>query len=135
MGKSSYELAIRDRLQGKPHLQPVFSSVYFIPERLREYDADLFVVRNSKKQRFEVHSLANIGDTYGLTVPYPELDARTITLVQKNNLAAHGRTIFREIDQHNERLARSLERARQNELRALAEEVKPAFAKVAWEGV
>jgi len=135
MGKLAYERQINERLRGKHHLRPLFTSTYFIPERLSEYDPNLFVVFNTKKQRYEVHSLANKGDTFGFVVPLNELDYRTLYLARKNNLRTRGKQIFREIDEANEKLERSNARQRDNEIRAIAEELKPVFAKVAWEGV
>lgn len=123
---------IYDRLQGKPHLIPVFTNVYRIPERLKELDENFFVVFNTKKQMFEIHSLANKGDTYGITIPLQELDARVFPIVRRANLRVRGKEIFREIDRHNERLKKSNERRNRDEIRALAGEVKSAFAKMAW---
>lgn len=134
MNKSEYRQQIYDRLSRKHHLIPIFSSVTHIPERLREYDENLFVVFNTKKQHFEVHSLANQGDTFGLTIPLNELDARTLYLVRKNNLRTRGKEIFREIDEHNERLEKANQNRRKDEIRDVAEKVHPAFKKLGWEG-
>ena len=134
MGQQSYEERIRERLKGKHHLIPIFSSVTHIPERLREYDENLFIVLNTKKQWYEVHSLANQGDTFGLIVPLNQLDARTLYLVRKNNLRTRGQEIFKEIDLENEKLEKSNERRRRDEIRAVGEEVYPAFRKLGWEG-
>jgi hypothetical protein len=134
MGHLAYKEQIRDRLKGKHHLIPVFTSVFAIPERLKEYDENLFVVFNTKKQHFEVHSLANQGDTFGLTIPLNELDARTLYLVRKNNLRTRGKEIFREIDEHNERLEKANQNRRKDEIRDVAEKVHPAFKKLGWEG-
>ena len=134
MNKSEYRQQIYDRLSRKHHLIPIFSSVTHIPERLREYDENLFVVLNTRKQCYEVHSLANKGDTFCLMIPLGELDARTLYLVRKNNLHTRGKEIFKEIDKHNERLERSNERRRRDEIRAAGEEMYPAFRKLGWEG-
>ena len=126
---------IRDRLKEKPHLIPVFSSVYSIPERLQEYDRSMFVVWNIIEQRYEIHCLDHIGDTFGMTVPFFELDARAIRRVMRSDLRTRGRDIFREIDEENERLEHSQERVRRNEINAAAREMAPYFRKMAWEGV
>mgnify|MGYP001269110300 FL=1 len=134
MGRLAYEESIRERLRGKPHLIPVFSNVFDIPERLREYGENLFVVFNTKKQYFEIHSLANIGNTFCFTVPLGELDARTLYLVRKNNLKTRGKEIFREIDEYNERLEKANQNRRKDEIRDVAEKVHPAYKKLGWEG-
>ncbi len=135
MGKLSYETQIYDRLQGKPYLRPVFTSTHEIPERLRAYDPQLFVVLNIKTNRFEIHSLANVGNTFCLAVGMDELDARLLHTVRKCNLKTRGPEIFREIDYENEKLEKSIERKRQNDLMGVAEEMHPYFRDLAWEGV
>ena len=51
--KHRRHLDIADRMRGKPHLVVQESSLFHIPERLAEYDSDLFVVRNKKNHRYE----------------------------------------------------------------------------------
>lgn len=87
----------------KPNLTPVTTNVYLIPERLREIDPEYFVVRNHEKQTFEIHHRGQAHTTYCLTVPYDELDARTLTLVQKTSVS-HLDTLVAEIDRHNQKL-------------------------------
>lgn len=127
-----YKDKIRQRLRGKPHLLPLYSNVYHIPERLRSYDDSIFVVFNTKKQRYEVHCLSNYGDTFAFLTPFKELDARTITFYHKTNLRTRGRKIFDEMEEHNEELRRRNERAKSNEQEAIAkDEVYPRLKKVA----
>ncbi len=129
-----YKEEIKHRLIDKPHLIPVFTNVYHIPERLRAYDSNLFVVFNTLKQWHEVHTLANKDrDTFGLCIPYSELDARAEYLVRRNNIRVRGKEIFREMDEHNEKLERSIERAKKNEREAVARDIRPVIKKLAWE--
>jgi len=124
--------AIEDRLKGKPHLIPMYTHVYNIPERLRQNDPNLFVVYNSKTGRFEVHSLANIGNSLSLNVPFRELDARTEEFVKKYDLKRHGRKIFREIDERNEEVSRRARKQRSNDIRGLADELHKPVRRLAW---
>lgn len=55
--------------------------LYDITGRLKEIDRGYFIVRNGKKNRFEVHHEGQPQDTYCMTLPYDELDARTVQLV------------------------------------------------------
>ena len=129
---SFYRDNIRHRLTGKPHLLPVFSNVYHIPERLKAMDSNLFVVFNVKSQRYEVHSLANKGHTFGFLIPFRELDARAEHYARKLDLRTRGDLIYREIDEHNERLERSNKRQKQNDFDAAAREIRPLAKKVAY---
>lgn len=126
---------INERLRGKPHLKPVYTHIYNIPERLKATDNNLFVVFNCKTQRYEIHSLANKGNTLSLNVPFRELDARCIEYANKFDLRKHGKRIFHEIEAHNEAIEKSNVRQRSNDLHAVCEEMHPAFRKLAWEGV
>ncbi len=127
---------IRDRLAGRPHLHPVYSNVYSIPERLKQYDPNIFVVWNAKRLRYEVHSLANVGDTFGLAVPFDDLDARIEEFVWRNDARRRGiQKLMKEVDEKNAELERQNERQRSNDLNAMAREMRPHFRKAAWEGV
>lgn len=64
----------------------VESNVYHIPERLREIDPGYFVVYNHKDKEFEVHHKEQIGGTFCLSIPYPELDYRTIQRVRETRI-------------------------------------------------
>lgn len=126
---------IKDRLHGRPHLIPVFTNVCHIPERLYEADPTSFFVWNTAEQRYEVHCLDNKGDSYSMTVPYRELDVRILERIRRSDLRVRGLDIYREMDEINERLDTSAQRARQNELLGQCEEMTPYFRKVAWEGI
>ncbi|MES0334796.1 MAG: hypothetical protein SFH39_00340 [Candidatus Magnetobacterium sp. LHC-1] len=66
----------------------VETSVYNIPERLKEIDPSYFVMFNRFTGNYEVHSTANKGrNTYCLSVPYAELDCRTLDLVNRTRIA------------------------------------------------
>lgn len=135
MGQLAFEHEVTERLQGKPHLQPVFSDPYDIARRIRGHDPAFFIVWNNRRRVYEIHCLNHVGDTYALDAPYNRLDARVEYVLRKNNFRTRGKAIFREIDEHNERLERSLERQRRNEIKAMASEIKPYFARAAWEGI
>lgn len=108
----------------------VEDSVYEIPKRLKEYDESFFIVRNHKTKKFEVHSTDNIFSSYCFTVPFDELDQRTIDIVIKNDTKNKGaREIEREIDEHNEKLEKSKEKDFKNWAESVAKETYSAFKK------
>ena len=128
-----YKEQIYERI--KPHHIPLFTSAYDIPKRLKEIDSNLFVVFNTKTQKFEIHSLANKGSTFSMNVPFRTLDARLENFVRKFDLKRHGRKIYRDMDRENEELERSIKRQRSNDLHGIADEIHPYVKKLAWEGV
>lgn len=63
------------------------TNVYDIPQRLREIDPGYFIVYNHADREFEVHHKEQIGNTFCLSIPYPELDCRTLYRVRETNIA------------------------------------------------
>lgn len=82
----------------------VKSNVFRIPERLKEIDRSYFVMYDTNTGRFEVHSTENKdGDTYCLTLPFDELDSRTIEHVRKTRVE-NAKKLWKEMKRNNERL-------------------------------
>lgn len=67
-------------------LEPISTSVYKIPERLKEIDKGYFVVFNHKTGAFEVHHNEQIGSSLAVNIPYDELDQRTIDHVKSTRV-------------------------------------------------
>lgn len=136
MLKSEKEDAVYMRcLINKPYLRLLGSSLFYIPERVSEYDENLFVVHNLRRDRYEVHSLANKGDTFALHFPYKgEPDARLLTIIYQNDLRHKSlKQIVYEIDRHNEELEKRNENYRRSEINAWAKETRNLFKKFAEE--
>jgi hypothetical protein len=126
---------IHNRLQGKPFLLVLENSICDIPKRLEEIDPSLFVCFNKITQRYEVHSLANHGTTFCFSVPYSELDARTIEVFRRSNLKTRSvKEIIQEMDRENEEKEKQNEARRRSEINAWARENRSEFKKAA-EGV
>ena len=105
-------------------------SVYEIPQRIKEYDDSFFIVRNHKSQKFEVHSTDNLFNTYCFTVPYDELDSRTIDIAMKNDTKKKGfREIEREIVEHEEKMEKEKEKKARDWANDVARETYSAFKK------
>lgn len=136
MATMAFEHDVYERLQGKYHLQPIFSGgCYDMTRRLREYDPDLFIVWNSRRKKYEVHSLNHRPHTYACDVPDNRLDARIEEEIRRGDIRVRGGKVFREIEEHNERLEKSNDRQRRNDLLAVAEEMHPYFRRLGWEGL
>ena len=65
----------------------IFNDVYEISKRIKYIDKDYYVVYDTSKQKFEIHNSNQIGNSYCLTVPYKELDERTLKLVRSSQSA------------------------------------------------
>jgi len=64
-------------------LKKLESDVYNISKRIKKIDKDYYVVLNTSTGKFEIHNSNQLGSTYCLTLPYNELDERTINYIHK----------------------------------------------------
>ena len=78
----------------------IFNDVYNISNRLKYIDRNYYVVFNTSKQKFEIHNSNQIGSSYCLTVPFDELDERTLICVLKTQ-SANIEEILNEIENDN----------------------------------
>lgn len=81
----------------------ILNDVLFIGNRLREIDSDYRIFYNNKKDKFEVHNIGQVGDSYCLTVPFQYLDGRTVEIVRKTRIE-NRKKILEEIDKNNEKI-------------------------------
>ena len=63
----------------------IFNDVYNISKRIKNIDRNYYIVYNTSKQKFEIHNSSQVGMSYCLTLPYNELDERTLKLVLKSS--------------------------------------------------
>ena len=85
------------------------NDLFGIAARLREIDDGYFVVYDRAKHCYEVHNRLQRGDTFALRVPYPSLDARTVTLVRRTR-AERAEKLLIEAERENEIIAKRNEK-------------------------
>ncbi len=100
---------ICDTLSRCPWYELIERDIFQISRRICGIDPDYFVVFNRRSGKYEVHNSGNVGGTYCFTVPYGELDARTLDYCRETLVS---RDIALRIEAHNEKLRRSKKRAR-----------------------
>jgi len=127
-----FEKRIKERTNTR-FLKLIKNDVYDMARRVREYDNSLFLVFNTKSQKYELHSLDNKGNTFCATIPYDQLDARLETLIRKGDIRNRGYRIWEEMEQHNERLQKQQDAYDRSERRAMIKDTQSLFAKSAWE--
>ena len=86
----------------------IFEDVFDITKRLKEIDSTYFVVFNTKKQKFEIHS-SNQKNSYCFTVPNNTLDSRAVSLALKTRRENFDK-IIKEIDEENKNLEKENKR-------------------------
>lgn len=119
-------------LKGRPHLSPIFSHALNIPERVKDYNPDLFLVFNAKNERFEIHSYEAGETSYNATLPFKNLDARALRYIRQNDIRVHGMKIYDRINQSEEKFNKQKEKKEKDYIRDFAAEFKSEFAKDAW---
>ena len=130
--KENEKHEIRLLLSDRPHLTPVFSSTLCIPERVKEYDDELFLVFNNKNERFEIHTKDGGESTYNATIPYKALDARTLRWLWKNDIRVHGTAIHERVLKSEEDYKKRKDKEMRDFTRDFATEFRSEFAKDAW---
>jgi hypothetical protein len=96
-------VAPRAKRGSKGMLKLIENDLYDISSRLKEIDEDYFIVYNLKRGRYEVHQRRQPGGSYCLTVPYGELDARTVELVKRTR-RQYREDALKDIERHNAKI-------------------------------
>lgn len=91
---------------------------FFVAQRLKEIDPKYFVVFNTKSQNFEVHNQGQLDNTFCLSLPFAELDSRTLDLVRKTQ-TKNFEKLMEEIEKENQKK----ETQKNKEILSLAKEV------------
>lgn len=92
----------------------VTADLYGISWRIRGIDPDYRIWYSYRKRRYEIHHLGQKGGTYALTVPYRELDERTLRLVRRTR-AENAAEFIRETERRNAALRKETVRKTANE--------------------
>lgn len=81
------------------------NDVFDIASRIKEIDNGYFIMYNRTKKRFEVHNERQ-KPTLALTLPFGELDFRTVDYVLKTRISRIDE-IVKEIDANNDRIEKN----------------------------
>lgn len=93
---------------------PVYSDSLGITDRLKEIDGSYFILLNRKSGKFEIHSSQQKDGSFCLELPFPFLDARTLTYARKYRRERINE-IIEEMDRENEKL-QAREKAKRAEI-------------------
>lgn len=129
---ADFENRVKRAVEHRPRLTPIFTSSLNIPDRLYEYNPNLFLCHNIVSGKFEIHSLDNSRDTFCGNLPFKTLDARALHWVWENDIRVHGEAIFERIYKSEEDFKKSKDREYRNWLESVGKETQSMFAKDAW---
>ena len=101
------------------------NDIYFVKQRINEIDDGYKILYNTKRKKYDIHNVNQIGNSYSLTVPYSMLDSRTVDFVRKTRVE-NRKALFEEIEKNNN----SLEQRAQKETKKIIEnEINKNFIK------
>ena len=80
-------------------LYQIRNDLFDISNRIKQIDNNYYIVFNTTRKKFEVHYKRN-KNTYELTIPFDELDARTVEFVRKTRMQ-NKQKILEEIKKSN----------------------------------
>lgn len=75
----------------------------FVTNRLKEIDKNYYVVFNTKKNRYEIHSKRQADNTFCVSLPFLELDERTIDYVYQTRVE-NIEEIIKKIEKNNKKI-------------------------------
>lgn len=82
------------------HLVKIENDVFFICQRLKKIDSSYMVYYNLSDGFYEVHSSAQVKNSYCFKVPYSQLDERTLDYAIKTR-AENRDKLLEEIESNN----------------------------------
>lgn len=82
------------------NLIKIYNDCYFIANRLKEIDKSYEIYYNLNRNCYEVHSNQQAKSSYCFTVPFRELDERTLDYAIKT-LSTNRDKIIKEIEENN----------------------------------
>jgi len=107
----------------KPWLIHIKNDLYGIAERIRHIDSGYFIVWNVVRKKYEVHNVDTLcPSTYEFTVPYNELDSRTLEYC-KETRRENTEKLIAEIEKNNEKIDTEVASRRYNEIEAITTEL------------
>lgn len=77
--------------------------MFDICRRLKNIDSSYFILYDKCRGKYELHSTAQYGNTYTLTIPYNRLDKRTIDYVLKTR-RENIKKLISDMEENNKKL-------------------------------
>ena len=121
MKRQAMKKAIKETLCKKEYLELVKSDAFHISDRIKRIDPDYFIVVNHRTGKYEVHNSSNVGNTYCFSVPYLELDDRTLEYCKET-------LVENDIDLSIEAFNRKIKKSKEREESNLFESTSREFA-------
>ena len=103
----NYQNEVRFVLRDRPHLTPIFTLSNGIPQRLKKYDQNSFIVWNKLKERYEIHSLKSYYPRFKQWTTHQfdwfnKLDDRLFTYMYNNSIRHRGSEISEKLEYEND---------------------------------
>lgn len=122
------------RWRNQWNLIPMWTNVFYMPERIYEYNPTLFVCWNKLSQKYEIHSTVggpNVSSREAV-LDFEELDVRTLYYLWERDIRVHGMNIFRRIEESQRRAEERRRKAFERHVQAVARETRNIFRKLSY---
>lgn len=96
---------------------------YYISSRIKEVDENYYIVYSPARGCFELHNSKQLFSTFALTIPYEQLDERTIFLARKTR-RENSDKLIKEMDEHNSRLEKKMKERAFEQIKEVTNEIK-----------
>ena len=107
----------------KSQLTEVTNDLFDISSRLKSINPNYKIYHNAQTDKFEVHDVSRPrGATLAFTVPYRELDSRTLDYARFTRVQ-NAERLLAEVEEHNRKLEREEVYCAQQRLISAAQEV------------
>lgn len=87
------------------HLIPITNDLFDIAARLRSVDVNFRVYFDKVSGRYQVHNVAQKGNTLAFVVPFNGLDARTVNYARYTSVS-NAKALLEKIEKDNDILQR-----------------------------
>lgn len=106
---------IRYVIKDRPSLIPVFNTPHEIPQRLRDFDKDAFIVYDKEWDKYEIHSLKSYYPRFKNWTTYQftwqkELGEDLLVYMYENDITRRGQELFDFLDYESDRLEKDREK-------------------------
>ena len=100
----------------------IISDCLEISERIKSIDNSYYIVFDTKRQKYEVHSALQAIDSYCFTSPYNSLDERLLYYAMKTR--SHNREkLFKEMEKENQKYLKNQQTKQKEKILKQLEEI------------
>jgi|GEM_PF-3265304 len=116
-------------LKNEKNLVPIFNTPNKLPQRVKDFDESVFIVRNLERDRYEIHSLKSYfprfydWTTHQADIYFDQLDERVLKYMHSNSIKHNGKELFIELTRENDLMQSEMAKRAKRRIRNSINEV------------